>query len=794
MPRIELSDTILWRGCTHPVSWLNRIACHEASDALVAAFDTERDLDTRREALIASLHRAVPKLEGAERKGALEAQRALRKKDPRAVEALGKLAHALPAAQSALAEELKAWTALETRFKSLFTQAEETFARELERARHELGKILADRSVQEAILLSSQSLYEGLQRYLAHPPKSESASTKHSRQFERSAAEHLLRAILRPVPRGTLVGAGATGWSDREKVSSGPVTISARRTLVSLPYLRKLAREISSHEEVSLHVVPRVNPTLSIEDAHVTFWASEGDMPNATLLRLPLTPVLESFLRECDKGVFTAHDLIERIATEVGFETEQIREYYGKLVARQVVFGHLEIPFERPDGVAFLCEWLERLPPGVAPAGVLERLLGVRRLLGELDQGSLAAQRPALYDELRTLLGAERLDQLITVDVAIEGSACPSVAKSEIQAYLAKCVLPGGTRGHLNPELLQGRAAVSMTELYNATLTRKRITAPPEKLLPSAPPRYPGMGMVTFQMSSAGEIWIRGPKLVGHFARFLPLIDRPGRAPGLELFRRFRMLQKQAYPEADIVDIDAGATELLANAAWFPYLGDFALETKGPPFSEVPRERMIRIRDLEAFPRQDGIMGVRRRGGGREVRFSHTQSVDTPALFPPVTHASSGWEIHLPESSVGLDTTGLEETPSPRPRVRMGKSIVVLSTSIVPLPEIPEAGGAWEKFVAFQRYRRRWNLPRLVQMQLLYRSQRGDLEDSWAEGGEIDFDNPFVGQAQAVLFRRLTAPDSVEPFDSSRIKLREILIPEGEFSVEFAVPFFVLPD
>lgn len=514
-PQFDFLPQILIRASTHPIAWASQLGATSTQSRLSGLLESTGELVEIRMALDAVLFELIPAQPDARRAGLLTIKRKIRS----SFEALSEAE--AEAVQEAGAERTGAlvskWQSAAVARARLELEARSELAAETARAREKLRAVLLEPLVQEGIYLSSEKLHEALIRYLRTPVDG-SRLQKWQRQFERSALEHLARACGKTTPRGVLTGVGVARWRNDQAAAismvapvAGAAPIASRRTRLSLPIAREIARGLSPDHWGD--VVPRPNPTVELGDGRIRFWRYDFDARAQQLFELPRNEILSAFLKHAEPRALSAMRLIAEVAAECGRPEPELQVFYKKLTGVGVLLGALEIPFERPDGLEYLIEWLELLPEERRGPSALSKFRALKELLQKADDLSLTwPERLSLYESAR-----ERVRELLPPDSRFRDAGASSlfivdtlvntgevtlgapVLEAARRALAAGHALTAASNAVFEPEIAAGRylanieglegGAMRLSRLVGATLkARETQTAgPAESPRPAAP-------------------------------------------------------------------------------------------------------------------------------------------------------------------------------------------------------------------------------------------------------------------------------------------------------------------
>ncbi|HUP57441.1 MAG TPA: lantibiotic dehydratase [Bdellovibrionota bacterium] len=649
------------------------------------------------------------------------------------------------------------------RIQALREQAAARFEAETRGTRGELRNVLANPRIQEGILLSSESLYEGVKRYLAAGSEGEGDSTKQQRQLERSAIEHLARAACKTTPRGLLCGIGVARWSDRkgERVSEPPGP--RRRTLLTLSAVRKLAGKMSAPSALWQHVRCRSGTALQ----------ETGDAPVAAVAH---------FLEAVASRRATAREVIDAVWARMGkrHERQDLVALYHRLCEQGILIGRLEIPFERRDGLGFLIEWLEKIVgcagEGAGLAGEwVTALTAIRELLHQIDRepDEAVAARFALYEEVRRryleLLGEVAklsLDRLLYVELTPKGmpTTVDAATRKELERVIqASHALTGASGFRHDPRVAareylpkvegfpQAPGDVPLASLLacqelpvplakNIVITGKErrlaqllceslesgkneVDLGETDLVESATDAPPwndwfGEGVATFQF--AGELLVMNPPGDQPFTTLARYEDFHGDEELIsELRRHAEWLKSQADPQAGWADVLTQSFTITDTATAHGRVFDDCLEV-GAVRSEGQSQSVIPLEELWIRVEESRASLVRKRGA--EERFQRLLFSSARGMGNIRSPLMRFLYIVGQTRSIGLGhwheraLFAVERQTSRLPRVRLGRVVLVKETWRFEAKDLAanDFGEAFETFSRWQGWAEREGLPRYV--------------------------------------------------------------------------------
>lgn len=410
------------RVATIPVEVMLGLGASEAGRLVEELARASRDAEEARAKALDSLFAAIGEATSKERRHELLA---FKREVARARTSLALTLTDLPAA---VKESLETLNERLQRLASIGDAIAPALKQELSALRVGLLKLAADDEIREAVLLSSQGLFEALEKYRSEMKDTENAP-KHLRQTERSLIEFLARCCFKTNPRSTITAVHLARWSD---VAGAPM--SARHappaghfargfTTLALPVAEMLAAKLSAAPEAWKYVRPRVNASLrkGADDSVVIFDAKRGR--ELTTFQLKKQPLLELILQLAEERRLTAEDLLARLKEAAPTLSENdLAAYYKKLGEAGLLHTTLEIPCDVKDALGFILDWAAALPPAARDHSLLAALSDVRELLAEADLGGAQpGRRMEIYGQVCAKVGSVlghtfTADKLIVID------------------------------------------------------------------------------------------------------------------------------------------------------------------------------------------------------------------------------------------------------------------------------------------------------------------------------------------------------------------------------------------
>lgn len=268
--------------------------------------------------------------------------------------AVGQL-EVLPPTYHELYTLLGQWDELLEQQTTLLVKGQATWQKELASQRRRLWQIVADVDVQEAIFLSSISMYQELQRYLGNKEKRKIRSSA-TRKFERRLIAYLQRLCTKnethsffgPINYGRLDSSQPMNLH----LCQGAEPLRRRVTFPSYWMAESIAEVMSREATLRPFLRPRRNPACLLRGDQLVFPAS------GRLLTLEPTTVR---LFELADGTHTVVALAEKVA-EAWTRTEQRIE---QLEQQGALVTNIIVPADLSNPLAYLQAWLSDIPEAV---------------------------------------------------------------------------------------------------------------------------------------------------------------------------------------------------------------------------------------------------------------------------------------------------------------------------------------------------------------------------------------------------------------------------------------------
>jgi hypothetical protein len=710
------------RASTHPLQWLESLACVKSGVACERLFLEEEALLETRRVLADQLHEKVGMLtsdiDKAIRNEALDLKRALLKWRPGSPSSVPpRLAPSAGLASRFELGTFEKWNKQSGDFLGSWQTVERQFEKEFEQSRLNLIALMKEPLFLEGVLFSSQSLYLGIERYLKSPPQPGERGNKAQRQLERSVMEHLARACMKTVPRGLLTGVGTVTPGEPAPsalAKEKSALVAQRRTVVSLPVIREIAKKISEREENWQHVVPRTNPTwqfeeLDSENTRITFWSypKRDFLDPASKHAFPDHPVVRTFLALAEGRELTAKDLIQAVhqalaAGETPYALSDVERYYRRLCESTLLIGYFEIPFEEADGLQCFTAWLEKLPKDVRPEEELKTYRRASEILKACDLEPSFPKRMEFYSELTRIFGKPPADLLVLDCAVLPSQALSAESLHALENHLRKVDWEVAT---VNPGPKR-QSELPLLQYLSADKLEIAEFAHPEKVI-ALSPGEPFYMCVEFQMSTDGPVRVRvvPPKTTEFLNRFETLLANGSVS---KLIEELREVRKKQHPDALFADVIFSSDEKFANALGFRKIEEHAIELRGCPTSRVSSQR-IPLREITVHSGFCKGRGLGMKWRGQELRLS---------TFQPLT------------------LQGRLENFQDRPPNMRDSSRVALKACEADLAGVKKES-LWLNFVELQRIKKLFELSRHCTVEMDYRGH-------WVEAGITDFYNPVL--------------------------------------------------
>lgn len=433
---------LLLRVAARPMETLEALAAPAAVAVSDRRVGLDRKIETEAEELNEALYRAAGPpdpdagLEAAAARLAVVAlKRAVynrRRLDPE------ELATAAPVLDAELRQRLTTFDGRLDSSNALERVFESAFLEDLTAARRALREIVRQPDFLAALRLASRALVADARRL--PPPDRWRHDERH---VAATLAAYLVRATTKTSPHGLFCATAPAGWAPRQEQSTHrPVTATGAKrpgaegtnrlrleVLLHVVEARKVAACLGSRPDVWPGLVPRVNPTLTVEDGENGDRGEEGD-GGAWILWRPASlarednreirrriarhPVAELFVEKARPERLTATELIAAVAEASGLPEGDLTSFFAQLTEAGLLSREVAIPYTCRRPLAYLAatlrgagvvpDWLndlDAIEEGVdrlADLAPQPRIETMDRLTERLD--ALPHTRPLEKDEL----------------------------------------------------------------------------------------------------------------------------------------------------------------------------------------------------------------------------------------------------------------------------------------------------------------------------------------------------------------------------------------------------------
>lgn len=359
----------------------------------------EEDMGALRDRLVDALHDAVGTCKDRRLRGKLlRLKRDVHNLRRARVVDVEAVADVLPDSES---QRLASYFELGQRHAGLQQELAAHFAQELAAARRTFQTLVKDEDFRKGLLLSSEALFAGLERYVAASPAKLGAK---GRQLERGLMRYFSRMVMKTSPFATFTGLVEGGLAEEDVEDGNGLDLLGSLEKRSLVRLNKsiygvLQREVLSNATIRDALPVQLNPTLQRHDDHWHFLSGQGG--RETFQRVPCNPVLELY-----KDILEAPGNLSRSLSlgqarqQVGALVEAPPEQLATFTETLLEIGFLRFRFGIGEQEVDWDRPLARLLDGVddAEARSVRRFLTVLRDLGE-------RYGAAGVEERRSLLG-----------------------------------------------------------------------------------------------------------------------------------------------------------------------------------------------------------------------------------------------------------------------------------------------------------------------------------------------------------------------------------------------------
>lgn len=285
---------------------------------------------------------------------------------------------------------------------------------------------------------------------------------------------YLARAATKTSPNGTFCATALAFWTTEEE-DSGPGVRGENRirldVSLNVTEARKVAACLGADPAAWPALVPRANPTLTVDEEGWTFWspASLGlDSNDEVFRRMKPQPVAEIFLRLLAEEPRSVPQLLDAVAVATGATPEALAPFFGRLASAGLMSREIEIPYTVRRPLAFIAETVSA--SGARPDW-LEEVAGVDAGVEALATAP-AADRVARMDEL-----SRRFEALPHVREIATEELFRIDAASGLEVHL-----PAGIRSELRRTMKD--YARLFARLYPRTAMRRNLARPFLRLHP----------------------------------------------------------------------------------------------------------------------------------------------------------------------------------------------------------------------------------------------------------------------------------------------------------------------
>jgi thiopeptide-type bacteriocin biosynthesis protein len=276
-------------------------------------------------------------------------------------------------------------------------ELDSALARDRERLRAHLRRLLELPEVREALFVASPALHESLPLWLKAPDSERGA------KVERSLVRYLARMAGRPTPFGLFAGCSVGDTGSQTHLRLGSRREYQRHTRLDMDYVCALSERLSNSPELRPHLRHAPNDSLYRASGQLRY--TEGRLQGRTrsyhLVAVEPDTYLEATLARASQGARPPELARALCEADPDIGAADAEEYIGTLIDNQLLVSELRPPVTGPEPLPGLISRLKELP-GEGPV-CAERLARVHGALEELDGGGVGAQ-PERYQDMARLL------------------------------------------------------------------------------------------------------------------------------------------------------------------------------------------------------------------------------------------------------------------------------------------------------------------------------------------------------------------------------------------------------
>lgn len=264
-------------------------------------------------------------------------------------------------------------------------------AQDRTRVTERLRSLVADPAVREGLFVSSPSIDEALERWLARPIAEASA------EVTASLLRYLMRMSSRCTPFGLFAGSSLGKRGDATRIELEPRAAYRRRSRLDMQYLVSLCDDLSARPALRADLPVSPNQSAYRTETEVRYSERILDPVTQThahrLVAMKRTEYFDLVLERAERGASPA-DLAQALLDwQPELTMDEARDYVDGLIASQILTSDLEPAITGPEPVLGLVDLLRTSKAGEAAADTLAQ---AERALRELDAAG-PGQTPARY-------------------------------------------------------------------------------------------------------------------------------------------------------------------------------------------------------------------------------------------------------------------------------------------------------------------------------------------------------------------------------------------------------------
>ncbi len=229
--------------------------------------------------------------------------------------------------------QIREYLSTRQEISNLLTRGENLFNKERNLVRKKFKALAQDELLQKGLLLSSQSLLNGITTYLS---KDSDIPNSKDHKTELGIIKYISRMYMKTSPFSTFTNLAIAKFVTK---ASGNQLFPDKEIPDVLSYVRLnndlyayLKDLLFKNREVCRHLLLRPNPTIRLEDTQYRFLTNCGNVE--AFQRVPVHAVLQLFLDEAsrDKQGVAYKELVDNVRQHVDASLEEIEAYINQLI------------------------------------------------------------------------------------------------------------------------------------------------------------------------------------------------------------------------------------------------------------------------------------------------------------------------------------------------------------------------------------------------------------------------------------------------------------------------------